>query len=96
MISSFLVAYIFISPVFGINYFRCENSQDCVKAYGGCGRYLSVHRRYRDLYQAKAKEGDKVSACRKPEPKDELKKMKGEPYCIQNHCQLIVPEDQSQ
>ena len=79
-------------PAFAINYFRCETTQDCVKAYGGCGRYLSVHRRYKELYEAKAHGADKVANCWPPTEKDKLRKFEGEVLCQKQSCRLLLPK----
>ncbi len=75
----------------GINYFRCDRSEDCVKAYGGCGRYFSVHRRYKELYEAKAHKGDRVASCLASTPLDKRYKFEGTPSCRQQKCLLVLP-----
>ncbi len=89
----FISAYLLlqVQPVLAINYFRCETTQDCVKAYGGCGRYLSVHRRYKELYEAKAHGADKVANCLPPTEKDKLRKFHGELLCQKQSCRLLLP-----
>ncbi len=81
-------------PAQAINYFRCDQTQDCIKAYGGCGRYLSVHRRYKELYEAKAHKGDQVAFCLKPEEIDKKYKMQGQPLCQKNRCLLVLKSDE--
>lgn len=81
------------SPSWGINYFWCEKTENCVKAYGGCGRYFSVHQRFKELYEAKAHKGDQVSNCLAPREIDNMYKFDGKPLCKKNKCLLILPED---
>lgn len=78
------------SQASAINYFRCDTTNDCTKAYGGCGRYFSVHKRYKELYEAKAHKGDRVAYCLKPRPIDDKYKMDGKPFCKKNRCLLTL------
>lgn len=87
-----LIFFLEVQPVFAINYFRCEETADCVKAYGGCGRYLSVHRRYKELYEAKAHGADRVANCLPPTEKDKLRKFHGELLCQKQSCRLLLPK----
>ena len=89
------VVTFFASPVFGINYFWCEKADDCVKAYGGCGRYFSVHRRYKELYEAKAHKGDRVSNCLAPTEIDKKYKFDGAPSCKKRKCLLVLPKNEA-
>lgn len=82
------------STASAINYFRCDATSDCVKAYGGCGRYFSVHQRYKELYEAKAHKGDKVSFCLKPTEVDDKVKMQGKPLCHKNRCLLSLKNNE--
>ena len=75
-----------------LNYFRCEKKTDCAKVYAGCGRYDSVHIRYKELYGAKARKGDTVSFCAKPSIKDIELKENGQPACFKKNCRLMIPE----
>ena len=88
-----LVIIIFLTSfqAFSINYFRCEKTEDCAKAYGGCGRYLSVHKRYKELYEAKAHKADKVANCLPPSAKDKKRKFEGEISCLKQSCRLLLP-----
>lgn len=76
----------------GINYYRCDKTEDCAKAYGGCGRYFSVHRRYKELYEAKAHKGDKTVNCLAPTEMDKKYKFDGQPLCKKNKCLLVLPK----
>lgn len=89
-----LVLCVFLvgSSSYGINYFRCERDADCVKAYGGCGRYLSVHKRYKELYEAKAHKADKVANCLPPSARDKKRKFEGEISCLKQSCRLLLPK----
>lgn len=73
-----------------INYFRCEKTEDCAKTYGGCGRYLSVHKRYNELYEAKARKSDTTSFCMPPSDKDKERNEKGVVECLKQECRLIL------
>lgn len=75
-----------------INYYRCETTEDCAKAYGGCGRYLAVHKRYKELYEAKAHKADRVANCLAPTAKDRLRKHQGHLSCLKNSCRLLLPQ----
>ena len=86
------ISLLMCSPSFGINYFRCEKTQDCAKAYGGCGRYLSVHKRYKELYEAKAHKADRVANCLPPSKKDKDRKYDGEVSCLKQSCRLLIPD----
>lgn len=79
-----------VSQGFAINYFRCDRTEDCGKVYGGCGRYYSVHRRYVELYEAKARKGDTVSFCKPPTELDQKYKLEGRPVCVKNKCRLTL------
>ena len=81
------------SQSFAINYFRCDKTDDCSKAYGGCGRYYSVHKRYKELYEAKAKEGDKVANCLAPTELDEKMRVEANPICKKNRCYLSLKKN---
>ncbi len=83
------------TPAWGINYFRCDTTKNCAKVYGGCGRYDSVHRRYKELYEAKAREGDKVSNCLAPTERDKRIKHQGIPVCKNQRCGLKLPPKES-
>ena len=89
-----LLSLLFLSSMNlnALNYFRCEKNSDCAKAYSGCGRYLSVHKRYRELYAAKAHEGDKVSHCLAPTKRDKEYKHKAFSRCVRKNCVLVLPE----
>ena len=86
-----IILQLSFSPSFGINYFRCQETKQCVKAYGGCGRYLSVHRRYKELYEAKAHLADKTANCLPPTEKDRVRKHEGEVKCLKDSCRLLMP-----
>ncbi len=81
---------------YGINYFWCESDQNCVKAYGGCGRYFSVHQRYKELYEAKAHKADRVASCLAPQAIDKKLKHYGIPQCRKKRCLLTLPEDKKE
>lgn len=80
------------NPVWAINYYRCDQASDCTKAYGGCGRYFSVHKRYKELYEAKAHKGDRVSFCKAPTENDNLYKYQGRSVCRKQRCLLSLPK----
>ena len=82
----------FCYSAMAINYFRCEKTSDCVKAYGGCGAYLAVHKRYKELYEAKAHKSDKVANCLPPTAKDKLRKHQGLVICRKKSCRLLLPD----
>ncbi len=84
------------STAFGINYFWCEKDENCVKAYGGCGRYFSVHRRYKELYEAKAHKGDKTSNCIAPQAIDKKMQREGVPKCRKKRCLLTLPKNKKE
>lgn len=92
-----LVILIFFTaiPAEAINYFRCDKTSDCVKAYGGCGRYFSVHKRYKELYEAKAHKGDRVANCKKPTELDQKIKFEGAALCSRNKCLLSLKKKKS-
>jgi hypothetical protein len=95
----FLLIMMFVFPAwpsYAINYFRCDQTSDCIKAYGGCGRYLSVHRRYKELYEAKAHNSDKVASCLPPTEKDKIRKHQGQVVCHQQSCRLLMPNNSDQ
>lgn len=87
-----IISLLISSQAFALNYFRCQQTSQCVKAYGGCGRYLSVHQRYKELYEAKAHLGDRVANCLPPTEKDKIRKFDGQPQCLKDECRLIIPE----
>lgn len=87
----FLAVFIVGFQAQAINYFWCEKNHDCVKAYGGCGRYLSVHKRYKELYEAKAHKSDKVANCLPPSKKDKIRKHEGVVQCRKMSCRLLLP-----
>ena len=92
----FLILFLAITvscPSLAINYFRCDTTKDCVKAYGGCGRYFSVHKRYKELYEAKAHKGDRVASCLKPTEMDQKYKFEGHPFCKKNRCLLVLKDN---
>lgn len=92
----FVVAFLLSSSeAVAINFFRCETNEDCAKVYIGCGRYGSVHKRYKELYEAKARKGDTVSFCRAPEQKDKELREKGVFECKKKACRLYLPESKS-
>jgi hypothetical protein len=96
MLNLLLFFLIFNGPsALAINYFRCDTSQDCAKAYGGCGRYFSVHRRYKELYEAKAHKGDRTSFCLPPKDIDNEYKYQGVPSCRKNRCLLTLSKQKS-
>lgn len=84
--------YMAAPSLHAINYYWCEKDSDCVKAYGGCGRYLSVHRRYKELYEAKAHKSDKVASCLPPTEKDKIRKHEGVVTCYKGGCRLLMPD----
>ena len=93
IISIFLIT--FSQQVLAINYYWCEKSENCVKAYGGCGRYYSVHRRYKELYEAKAHKGDRTVNCLAPTKADKKYKHEGQPFCVKKACRLRLPEKET-
>ncbi len=94
IMKSILVFLVFFmsSNSLAINYFRCDKTNDCAKAYGGCGRYFSVHKRYKELYEAKAHKGDRVANCLAPTKMDKKYKFEGAPVCNKNRCRLELPK----
>ena len=88
----FLLMGLFCQQSLAINYFRCEKTSDCVKAYGGCGRYLCVHKRYKELYEAKAHKSDKTSFCLPPGKEDRKRKHEGVVKCLNKRCRLLLPK----
>lgn len=96
---NFLFAALIIfstSTGLAINYFRCDQSKDCTKAYGGCGRHFAVHRRYKELYEAKAHKSDKTVFCLKPTEIDVKVATEGQPICRNNHCFLSIKESEEE
>lgn len=87
-----ILSLVVAQQVSAINYFRCQETKQCVKAYGGCGRYLSVHQRYKELYEAKAHKSDRVANCLPPSDRDKLIKFEGQPQCLKDQCRLLIPE----
>ncbi len=88
----FILSLIVNTPSYSLNYFRCEETSDCVKAYGGCGRYLSLHKRYKELYEAKAHKGDTKSFCSPLSEKNKQLKLLGVPTCKNQKCFLTIKE----
>ncbi|MCB0378257.1 MAG: hypothetical protein KDD33_07170 [Bdellovibrionales bacterium] len=82
------------SQAWAINYFRCDKDSDCAKTYGGCGRYEAVHKRYKELYEAKARKSDTIAFCHKPKEKDYELAEKGVALCKKNRCHLILPKNE--
>ena len=98
---SLIMPLLFVETTFAVNFFRCEKTEECVMAYTGCGRYLSVHRRYKELYEAKARKGDTTSFCIAPAEKDKELRLKGVAECrvtvgkkkkLKN-CRLYIPKE---
>ena len=87
----FSIILLFQSTAFGINYFWCKEQVNCVRAYGGCGRHLSVHRRYKELYEAKARKSDTVAYCLPPSNKDKVRSSEGIVKCLKGDCRLLMP-----
>lgn len=92
MLKLSLVFLFSISSSQAINYFRCDKKIDCAKVYGGCGRYRSVHRRYKELYESKAHLGDKTANCLAPTDKDKKYKHFAQPTCVKKNCVLVLPK----
>lgn len=95
-----LIVSVLSQQTFAINFFRCKTTSDCTMAYTGCGRYLSVHKRYKELYEAKARKGDTSTFCIAPTQEDKELRARGEVECRENKgskkktrsCILFIPK----
>ncbi|MCJ8276492.1 MAG: hypothetical protein MJK18_06605 [Bdellovibrionales bacterium] len=88
--SFFFILVASFQPSWGINYFRCETTDNCAKAYVGCGRYGSVHKRYKELYEAKARKTDTTAFCLAPTDRDKKMRSEGVALCKKSECRLVL------
>ena len=89
----FIIVLFSFSTAFALNYYRCEKDEDCARAYGGCGRYLSVHKRYKELYEAKARKSDTTAFCLPPSEVDKARNQNGKVQCLKQECRLLLPKE---